>query len=572
MSEGRGRTARIGEFIDAHDRSVALAVFCLLLALYTATFNGPAASVDAEVSFQTTSALARNGTLAIGGTPEAETLIERAKLAPPGAFPVREGEPRSGEARFYGWYGVGQALVALPFYASGRLMARFAPGLEKVHAGTTRYGSARSEYFAHLFVGWRTPVLGAMTAMLVVLAAIRLGLARRTAFLAGVGYGVTTFAWPQAMGDLSDVQATLLLAFACYALLVLRQQASKPAALVLGSCLGLAFLTRAGTAPMVACICVVFIATCVKVRGSRGDETQTTPPVRRGLLLHGLLPQALALGAWLYLNHARFGDALDCGYGDALNGGLFGGSPLRAAAGLLVSPGKGLLWMAPAVVFAYLGARRAKGRGQRGVPSFIAVLCLAAFVPALLTSGWHGAWTYGPRYLLPALPALWTLAAIGFPRSDIDSRPQPLVLACFVAGLMIQLPGVLVDTFTYHELAVAAASEHFEVAGELPAADREAAQFEAMHFDWGFAAPWAHWRILRHRVADQGEEFLVAEVFRCDSELRLVPEQQREQGFGHLAWVDLSERMGGLIWPAVAAIVLLLVTGLVLAGRGLDPA
>ena len=68
------------------DRFVALSVFMVLLAAFTATFSGLPDNPDAEVEFQTTSALARNGTLALGGTPEAQAILEI-------RFSVRKGGP-----------------------------------------------------------------------------------------------------------------------------------------------------------------------------------------------------------------------------------------------------------------------------------------------------------------------------------------------------------------------------------------------------------------------------------------------------------------------------------------------
>ncbi|MCB9914364.1 MAG: hypothetical protein H6828_04320 [Planctomycetes bacterium] len=570
MIDGR-RDARLGGLLGALDRRVALSVFCLLLALYTATFNGPAAGLDAEVSFQTTSALARTGSPALGGTPEADELVRRAREAPPGAFPVRAGVPRDGATPYYGWYGLGQALAALPFYALGRGLAVVLPDVERANASSRRYGTPRSEYFAHLAVGWRTPVCGALTGMLVVLAVLRLGVSRRAGFAAGLAYGVTTYAWPQALGDLSDVQATCCLALAAYALLVLRYHSSRAVAAVLGAAAGCAFLTRAAIAPALVVLDVAFLHSCLRGRAAKAASDDAQGGVRRRLVLAGLAPQLACLALWLAANHLRFGAPLDSGYGEALRGGLFGGDPLRAAAGLLVSPGKGLVWYAPGLVLLWSGARRARGAGRRGIGTFVLLCALAVFLPAALLMGWHGGWTYGPRYLLPALPLLWCLAAVGFTRSSIDLRVRPAAWAAFALGLVVQVPGVLVDTYTHHELAVLAAQERFQLAVAGTAADQEEERFQALQFDWGFAAPWAHWRLLRHRVAGLGEDFPASEVFRYPSEAVLSPTQEREQGFRHLAWVDLEQRLGGVSWPAVGGIVLLLGLGLVLAARALDP-
>src|SRR5262249_39471425 len=125
-------------------------------------------------------------------------------------FNVRRGGPGR-EQEFFSWSGPGQALVGCPFYLLGAWSAQLFPEIEARHARTTHLGSARSEYFAHLFVGLRNPLLGALTGARLVLAARRLGARRAWAALAGLSYGLCTLAWPQARGTLSDVQATAFL-------------------------------------------------------------------------------------------------------------------------------------------------------------------------------------------------------------------------------------------------------------------------------------------------------------------------------------------------------------------------
>ena len=51
--------------------------------------------------------------------------------------------------------------MAVPFYLAGRGLAVLWPSIEERHAATERMGVARSEYFGHLLVGWRNPLLGA---------------------------------------------------------------------------------------------------------------------------------------------------------------------------------------------------------------------------------------------------------------------------------------------------------------------------------------------------------------------------------------------------------------------------
>ena len=57
------------------DRVLARSVLFLVLAVYVVTAGGLPDNPDGELEFQTTSAFARTGELAIGGTPEAEASM-----------------------------------------------------------------------------------------------------------------------------------------------------------------------------------------------------------------------------------------------------------------------------------------------------------------------------------------------------------------------------------------------------------------------------------------------------------------------------------------------------------------
>ncbi|MFT5059517.1 MAG: hypothetical protein ACI89E_002302, partial [Planctomycetota bacterium] len=293
-------------------------------------------------------------------------------------------------------------------------------------------------------------------------------------------------------------------------------------------------------------------------------------PTRRSVLAF-IAPQLLALLLWMGLNQMRFGSLFDSGYGIVIQGGLFGGDPRDALLGLLVSPSKGLLWMAPGLLLLGHGMHRAHQERETGILWVLVITALAVIVPVLGLVGWHGAWSYGPRYILPALPLLWVLASYGFQRSSVDPRMRPAAWGLLGFGLLTQVPGALVDTMTYHDLAVRAAPERFEVPKGGTPQDMQEARFQQMQFDLGFAAPLAHWRILRHQTALPDLPYPSSEIFRFPTEQKLESSQPREVGFRHLGWVDLRLRLGGNIWAAILAMVLLVLLGVVNALRGLDP-
>jgi hypothetical protein len=529
----------------------AWSVGLLLSAVYLATFAGLPEVPDAEVEFQTTSALVRTGRADLQGTPEADALIAAGFGVAPG-----EGE-RAG--RWYARYGIGQALAALPLHKAGQGLSALAPQFEARHARDSAWGARRSEYFAHLAVGARNPLLGAATAALLVLIALRLGLARATAWCCGLGYGLTTFAWPQARYGLSDVQATFFLVLAFHGMLGPRAARAR-AALGVGLALAAAVATRVAVLPAALVLLVAVLARLRRAPAARAG----------GLLLPACaaLPFALGLAALAAWNRARFGSALETGYGHGLDyAGFLSGDPLHGAWSLLVAPGRGLLWMAPALALLPLARERAREGEARFWWRASLAVALAVLVPAACLRGWHGAWTYGPRYLLPLLPFAWL--GVGLALESRRGRQAPAraaALALCGLGLVVQLAGTAVDAGTHLDLGLQAAREVWPTPAGVDEREMEERRFDRMQWDWRFAAPWAHLRILRERLAGAEERFDARALYFVATSRALEPAHARERGFAHLAWVDFHKRLGGSPGPAAALCGALLALGLA-AGR-----
>ncbi|MEO6711563.1 MAG: phospholipid carrier-dependent glycosyltransferase [Planctomycetota bacterium] len=521
--------------IDARDRAGAFAIFALLLALYTLTFSGLPDNPDAEVEFQTVRSLAQQGHFALGSTPEADAIIAAQFDVAPG------GTGREG--RWYSWFGVGQALVALPFYFAGELAERVFPDVEARHAQTFDYGARRSEYWQHLAVGWRNSLLAAATAALLAIAARRLGASRGSALLSALLFATATFVWAQARSTLSDVQATFCLCLAFERWLAYRSapRAAPWTLACAGSALALAVLTRVAMAPAAA---VVAAACLVSLSAHRA----------RALAWCAFLaPIALGAALFLAVNALRFGSLTQTGYHVTLAKGSFFTYPLHLGlAGILVSPGKGLFWMAPLVLLVPIGLHRARAGGERAWPWLACLASFAVAAPVLCTQTWHGAWTYGPRYLLPCLPFLWPAVALAFDRARERRVVLGAALLCTLLGLATAIPGVLVDHMTHQDLAVQAARIAWPEPGGSDERERDAARFLSIQWDWRFAAPWAHWRIAALRSGGTGDRYSARELFGVDSDAVLAPEHDRESGWRHFAWVYLREQLGGPAWILLA--------------------
>jgi len=547
------------------DRVIARSVFLILLAVFTATFSGHPASLRGEADYQMTSALARTGRFALGGTTEARWLAEHADRAD---VPVRLAE---GQAQVT--LDPGHALVGVPFHATGRLLHALLPWVETAQRENPTEQFHRSEYFEHLLVGWRNALFAALIGGLLVLTSRRLGVSPISAWIAGLSFGCTTFAWTAARSSLSQVQVALLLFLAFYLLVRLREEFSRlcrptPAALLgLGGALGLALLTDVGVLPAVLVLDVALVVIlrrgCSRLGHWRASAGHARVPGPVATFGWALLPQLVAVALWFGANLVRFGEPLGA---VPLDYGMPAAAwaPLR----LLVAPGGGLLWCAPALVLLVQGVRVSRRRGSLPWVAFALAVGASTLVEAVLRRPRPGVWTFGPRELFNVLPFLWLGVAFGLDRARESLGRRTVAGALLVFGLLVQLPAVLVDHATYRDLTLQAAATAWPETSPGGQPD-EAEVRRRASWDWGFASPWAHWRILRHRLAGLGEEYPVRDVFGVDADTVVTPRRERDRGFRHLAWVDLSERLGGVVWPAIAIVGVLLAAGLHLALRGL---
>ena len=271
---------------------------------------------------------------------------------------------------------------------------------------------------------------------------------------------------------------------------------------------------------------------------------------------------------------------------------------LGRAALLLISPGLGLIWFGPLVLLAPLGLWR--HRHDR-LLVFCVLWCLAAVLLACIgRDDWHGSVAFGPRLLLPIVPLLWIACALAFDSRRKLRFARRTAIALGLFGLLSTLGGVAVDRGTYAELghqALAARpvpasnsrpSAPLDIALPAPLSDVPGAPDPASgappefqlepaealaraQWSWDFAQPWAHWRILRHRVALPDMTFSARQIFFEPSGTTLRPAADRERGFRHFAWVYLEEPLNGIAWPVLLGCFLLFALGGIQATQGLDP-
>ncbi|HVX67843.1 MAG TPA: hypothetical protein VHA11_14625, partial [Bryobacteraceae bacterium] len=319
------------------------------------------------------------------------------------AVPAYLGAPGPDGQHFSRWYPL-LSIVAMPTTAAGHAMAELLdlPG----------------HYVAAVFGMVLSAGISAVCAAVVLLLGLQLGGTARAAVAAGaafafgtisVTYSRTFFAEPllglltaiALLGALSTSQTGQRIATAASALCVL----AKPAGIVIGPLLSAYLLLR-------------------------------KEPLHRAL--QPLAASAAGLALYMGYNFHRFEDPLN--FGQPTDFGVAGAG--QAILGLLVSPGRGLFWYCP-VVLALAGLGRLLWK--RLEPALIVAVALAYLGLHSLWAQWHGAWCWGPRFLLPALPGLLALTAL---LTRVAWRRAFVALAC--AGFLVNAPMLFSSFKQYH--------------------------------------------------------------------------------------------------------------------------
>jgi hypothetical protein len=329
----------------------------------------------------------------------------------------------------YAKYGIGQSLAELPL------------ALVDQAAHTVGLFTSAPQLLASLTNSWITAA-----GVVVLYQIIRdLGYTRRPALATALAYAVTTPAWPYAKLDFSEPLLALALLLA--ALGAYRYATTDRArwAMLAGTALGGAVLTKYAAVALVP-----FFAVYVIVVARRHLAPTRTLVLQAGAASG--LPIAAGVVLTLLVNWLRSGSPWVTGYVDFER--PFNQSiplTLQAGAALMASPRYGLLFFATPVLLGAAGFRafrRSHPLEAWGVAALAgSMLLLYASYPT-----WYAGWTWGPRFLVPIVPFLMLPAVEIFSAQGLLRHAAWWVRAALAAGLVEQLLGVLVNYRATYDL------------------------------------------------------------------------------------------------------------------------
>jgi hypothetical protein len=286
--------------------------------------------------------------------------------------PEGMGVPGVGGRVYSHWYPL-LSVLAVPFVYVGLVASRMT-GLP-------------FHYLAAVFSLLLTGMLTAATSGMVALLTLRMGGSRKGAWLAAVSFYLGTVALAYGRTFFAEPLLAFLTVSALYFTLGL-----SPRNILLGACFsGLAMLAK----PTGVVVGPILVAYLVAKR----------VPFPRSVL--PLVGTCAGFAIYMGYNVLRFGQPLNFGIE----------SPFRIAfllpglAGLLASPGYGLLWYCPPVILAIFGFRKAMKVRVLEALAIVAVFAAFLFLHSLAWY-WYAGWSWGPRYLLPGIPGLCALTGL----------------------------------------------------------------------------------------------------------------------------------------------------------------
>lgn len=282
-----------------------------------------------------------------------------------------------------------------------------------------------------------------------------LGFSQRTALFGLVAFGVASPAIVYAKGDFA--QPLLGLCAAAGVLAVLRFRASRtwPAAMAAGAAVCIAVLARPVEGSFLVPVLIVMGLPALSPARWDAPTYRLVSSIVAGF--------AIAFAVTLAVNWGRFGSALETGYGQA-----GWGTPIWIGLpGVLISPARGILWEFPLIVLAPLAVGRLWNTPHRVTAAAISGLTVALLLNTALWVPWWGAWSWGSRLFVPALPLVAVMSAIGVGvlRPNLR-RWLPAIL--FAGGVFWALPGTVTDILGGYAAAYDGSAQSFALAGYAP--------------------------------------------------------------------------------------------------------
>ena len=282
---------------------------------------------------------------------------------------------------------------------------------------------------AHWVATFLDPALGATVVVVATAFAFDLVPRRSLALLTGVSIATTSLLWPYASVAFDVLPTALALLIAFWQWHRADQRDDPLHLFWVSLALACALLERVDASVWVVLVSAVIV---VDMATTRASWRRMAP------LFFAPLVLAVFLTAWY--NAVRFGSVWNDGHASDPNF-VAVNAPWSGALALFLSPAKGLLEYCPPLLLAVVGGRRM----WRTAPRLAAGAVLAVVTTAGLVGthrDWFGGQSWGPRFLVPAVPLLCLPLVFVFDKWRDTPRTRRAAAAGVLGwGFLVQLAG-----------------------------------------------------------------------------------------------------------------------------------
>jgi hypothetical protein len=334
------------------------------------------------------------------------------------------------DGHYYSDKAPGVAFVVVPPVAAAR------PVLDAVGIDSTSTDGLRALSYLATLVGAAVPA--AVAAFGIYWLAQRLGASSAGATFAAVAFGLATPMWAYATLFWGHAITAALLFGGFAAAVCLRDRASPRRDQLLGGLLGVA-VGWAIVSDYTSAVPAALIA------GLGVNHVWDRAVAPRARIMAAMAGGALACGIVLIVHNVlAFGSPFELSYSQTVNPGMSQGffgvqtPDLGVLREIVLGRYRGLLLLAPVVIAAPIGLFLLAKRRE-----LLATVVVAGCIPVyyvLVNAGyatWDGGWTYGPRFLAPALPFLCLPLAAVWTRARHLLRVPLLALLLWGAALSL---------------------------------------------------------------------------------------------------------------------------------------
>jgi len=394
---------------------IGLLIFCLISLIYFLSAKGNIEISDTYFSIQTAKAIVSDHSLSAQGCRGG--YCYKSKL----------------DGKYYSKFGLGLAFIFTPYVLLAKTIAAFT--------------SLPEDQLIDFLISFYNIFFGA-GACVIMFCLIRLfGNSNRTSLVMALLLGLGTFCWRYSTWDFSETAQMFFLLLAIYLLLKNNLKDAGLGAFSF-SCL---LLLKAQYM-----IYLPLFLLYILMQNRRDTKALLK---RAGVFIFISL---LGFGFILFLNYIRFGEFWEFGYGKEAGNFYFSGIKEHAVR-LLYWLDKGVFIYNPLFILGILGYFKFFKAFRKEALFFLSIISLN-FILTCMWHGWHGASSWGPRYLVP-VAALWLIPCYVFFHKK--GAVKAILIALIFLSVSIQGLSILQGNLEY--LTICNANEQEGMRKGMPA-------------------------------------------------------------------------------------------------------